>query len=217
MTATIHQPIGQSLRVRPQPWPCDCLVLAATHTALTCTSLMMQHTLSTWRLRRVSSQVEAVALQLVANAIEATGTTNDIEHLGIIVVGLRQAETDVVVEVWDSDPEPPTGPAPAGYPSGYFALETGGKVVWTAVRYLLPQRTPSAFAYTPPRDVADGHPSMYTNDPRTMQRVQDGLRAVRVAIPTAAPKCHTARPLPAQKTPHSRIGEVGLTLDEAGR
>ena len=127
---------------RPQSWPTDCIVLAATGTALTCTSLLVQHTLRTWQLRSVVRQVEAVALQLVHGAVEATGTMdehlNQVERLSIIAVGLRRTMDAVVVEVWDSSLEPPIGPAPVGYRSGYF-MHDGGKVVWTAVAYLLCQ------------------------------------------------------------------------------
>jgi len=103
----------------------------AAWTALTCTSLLVQHTLGTWRLRSISDQVEAVALQLVRGAIEATGSTdenltlNQVEQLSIIAVGLRQTEDAVVIEVWDSSQEPPSGPAAVGYHSGYFMLGDG--------------------------------------------------------------------------------------------
>jgi hypothetical protein len=95
-------------------------------------------TLETWRLQAALDPVEAVALQLVSNAVESTGTMDyhlDLRHvddLSIIVVSLRQAETAVLVEVQDSSPEPPIGPPTAGHESGYYMLG-GGKVVWTAV------------------------------------------------------------------------------------
>jgi hypothetical protein len=179
MTATIHQPTSRSLQAKPQSWPCDRIALAATYTALTCTSLLVHHTLGTWRLRSVSRQVEAVALQLVTNAVAATGTMDEhlnlkhVDYLNIIVVGLRQTENAVVVEVWDSSSEPPTAPAPVGHQSGYFMF-SGGKVVWTAVAYPLPRRKAAPFTYPPPAEFSE--PSQYSNDENTVQRARIALQ-----------------------------------------
>ena len=135
-----------------------------------------------------SRQVEAVALQLVANAVAATGTMDEhldlqhVDYLSTIVVGLRQTENAVVVEVWDSSSEPPTAPAPVGHQSGYFMFG-GGKVVWTAVAYPLLRRKTAPFTYPPPVEFSE--PSQYSNDRtpcsasgsrwRTCKRVRSSL------------------------------------------
>ena len=113
---TLQPPLSE-----PPRWPSDSIVLAATHTALTCTSLFVRHTLEVWRLQPVLDQVEAVALQLVSTAVESTGTMDEhldlrhVDYLGTIGVCLRQAEAAVLVEVSDSSLEPPNRPPPAGH------------------------------------------------------------------------------------------------------
>lgn len=99
-----------------------------------------------------------------------------------MAVGVAAARTGLthrlrheIVEVWDSSSQPPSGPAPVGHPCGYFTLSTGGKVVWTAIRYPLPKRTPSAFSYPPVSHEAANQPNLYSNDLATIQRVRAGL------------------------------------------
>jgi hypothetical protein len=146
----------EQLSNKPPPWPADCIVLAATHTALTCTSLFIWRTLSAWQLEAAVDQVDAAALQLVYNAVVATGTLDErvdlksVDYLNTIFVGLRQTEHAMVFEVWDCSQEPPSGPAPVGHSSGYYKLDYG-KVVWTAVLYPLPRRTPASYSYPPPK------------------------------------------------------------------
>jgi len=141
----------------------------------------VQYTLGTWRLGSTARQVEAAALQLVRGAIEATGSMDEhldlkqVEQLGIIVVELRHTENAVVVEVWDESQEPPSGPAPAGYRSGYFMLG-GGKVVWTAVAYLLPRQRAGSFSIPPPVEFSE--PSQYSNTLETVRRVGTSLSAM---------------------------------------
>jgi|SRR5215470_10423572 len=143
-TMTIRPSIQQPPLSEPIHWPSDCIVLAATRTALTCTSLFVRHTLEVWRLQPVLDQVEAVALQLVSNAVESTGTMDEhldlrhVDYLDTIGVCLRQVEAAVLVEVSDSSLEPPNRPPPAGHKSDFLILDWG-KVVWTAVAYPPPR------------------------------------------------------------------------------
>jgi hypothetical protein len=80
----------------------------------------------------------------------------------------------ILVEVWDASPDPPVTPPPAGYKAGYFTLETGGKVVWTAVPYEpatigpLPKRTPSPVAPPDPR-------VEHVTDTELLDRLREGL------------------------------------------
>jgi hypothetical protein len=97
-----------------------------------------------------------------------------VDYLNTIVVGLRQAEAAVVVEVSDSSPEPPNRLPPAGHRSGFLILDRG-KVVWTAVTYPLSKRTPSSFRYPPANHEMTEQARRYANDPETIQRVQDAL------------------------------------------
>jgi hypothetical protein len=186
MTMMIIRPsTKQEPTSEPPPWPADSIVLAATSTALTCTSLFVYSTLGAWRLEAAVDRVDAAALQLVYNALVATGTLDQhldlksVDYLSTIFVGLRQIEHAVVVEVWDCSPEPPCGPASVGHRSGYY-LRGYGKVVWTAVLYPLPKRIPSSFRYPPvSHEVAAQTSSQYANDPETIQRVRDALCALR--------------------------------------
>jgi hypothetical protein len=177
---TIPSNTQQPPQSEPPRWPSVSIVLAATHTALTCTSLFVQHTLETWRLQAVLDQVEAAALQLVRNAVESTGTMDEhldfkrVGYLNTIVVCLRQVEAAVVVEVSDSSLEPPNRPPPAGHRSGFLILDRG-KVVWTAVAYPLSKRTPSSFRYPPASHEMAQQPRRYANDHETIQRVRDAL------------------------------------------
>lgn len=174
---TEQQPRAEQPVREPPRWPSDAIVLAATYTAPSCTSLFVASMLAAW--------VEAVALQLVTNAVVMTGSMDEhlslmhVDDLNTILVGLRQTEAAVVVEVWDSSPEPPIGPAPVGYRSGFYFADCGGKVVWTTVTYPLPKRTPAAFPY-PSLYEAANQPNLYMNDLETIQRVRMGLEELPV-------------------------------------
>lgn len=157
------------------------ITLLAVLTALSCSSMFVQYTMRAWRLQVVVDRVEAIADQLVQNAVKTTGIMEEhvnltkVKHLNLILVRLRLTDTAVVVEVWDSSEEPPRKLAPVGYQSGFFMAERGGKVVWTAVPYVqpdpapLPRRKPSPFAQ-PVRPLEVMH------DPEMFRRVRDGLK-----------------------------------------
>jgi hypothetical protein len=102
--------------VRPsQPWSLGpAIVLAATTTALLCTSLFVRHTPRAWQRQPVLDRIEVVALLLVRNAMASSGSLDEQADLN---------QTDHL--------QTPAGSASAGRSSGYFTLETGGKVVWT--------------------------------------------------------------------------------------
>jgi len=118
----------------------------------------VRHTLEVWRLQPIFDQVEAVALQLVSNAVESTGTMDEhldlrhVDYLDTIGVCLRQAEAAVLVEVSDNSLEPPIGSPPAGHKSGFLILD-GRKVVWTAVAYPPPKQARPYINHPKPQQV----------------------------------------------------------------
>jgi hypothetical protein len=159
--------------------------LAATAHAASVALMFTQSTLKSWGLDVLFRAAAPVVRTLVGHAVQTTGIAGEIpiyraERVNMLVLGVAHNDTTLVIEVWDSSPQPPAGPAPAGHQSGYFVLDSGGKVVWTKIAYAephpvpLPRRTPSPVPR--PAAVETEEPSQYANDAETLQRVRAALK-----------------------------------------
>jgi anti-sigma regulatory factor (Ser/Thr protein kinase) len=95
--------------------------------------------LGTWGLRHLTDVVQVIASELVTNAIQHAD--------GDVMFWLAQTDTSVIVNAWDSNPNPPilskAGEldehgrglalvAVLSSDTGYFPLR-GGKVMWAQV------------------------------------------------------------------------------------
>jgi anti-sigma regulatory factor (Ser/Thr protein kinase) len=127
------------------------LTLAAVPTAARVARSFVRQRLSQWGLNQLISDAELVLSELVANAVNATGTTNpnphwsELHNLALITVRLFIAQDSLIVEVWDRDARPPEQKLPEqGDETGrgllivdalcrrwnYFYPDSGGKAVW---------------------------------------------------------------------------------------
>ena len=128
------------------------LELAALSTAPACARLHTQQLLWEWGLSRLADSSIAVVSELVANAVQAT-----VRHQLDTPVALRLSSNghQVLIEVWDADPNPPRPPrldanhlplidaengrglflvaALSERWSCYTVSADGGKVVWAEV------------------------------------------------------------------------------------
>lgn len=162
-------------------------------------------TLDKWGASTVVDDALLVISELVTNAVKSTGVTNphprwsELDHLNLISVRLHRLEASIIIEVWDSDPEPPVleGPHPdveggldlfASKPLSkrwqYFHPRSGGKVVWCELE--IPQRSETLeqtqeIPLSLPRRThrlwpEPERPAVSENDPELLRRVVEGLR-----------------------------------------
>ena len=91
----------------------DSLTLAATHAAIGCAQMFVSHTLYHWSARFIEDDALLAVTELVTSAVKATGVMDEhprwweLDHLNLIRVRLLGMDASIVIEVWDSDPEPP--------------------------------------------------------------------------------------------------------------
>jgi anti-sigma regulatory factor (Ser/Thr protein kinase) len=135
----------------PPPRRQDQLTLAALLTAVRCGRLFVRYDLREWGIPRDDIETaEQLVAELVTGAVRATGITSPQPTFSEVRSGLKPIrvrlllfDESVVVQVWDSSPEPPTpavqGPDANGGSStlesvgtqlGYYHPLSGGKVVW---------------------------------------------------------------------------------------
>ena len=141
----------------------DSLTLAATHAAIGCAQMFVSHTLYHWNARFVEDDALRAVTELVTNAVRATGVMDEhprwweLDHLNLIRVRLLGMDASIVIEVWDSDPEPSGLMNPRWQ---CLRPRSGGKVVWCELPFSrrskaldqtqespLPRRKPRPFAW----------------------------------------------------------------------
>lgn len=153
MTLAPERPTRLVMNYVPRPHYEDQLTLAALLTAVGCARLLVRYDLTVWGIAREHADtVELLVSELAANAVKATGISNpdsaygDVhDHIKLIGVRLRLIGRSLVIEVWDSSPEPPVlktqdFDAESGRGLlivqslssrwGYYHSPQGGKVVW---------------------------------------------------------------------------------------
>jgi anti-sigma regulatory factor (Ser/Thr protein kinase) len=106
-TVQVHEP-------QPEPWPLtSLLVLGALPLAVGCARLHARHVLHEWQLTAACATVELVVSELATNAIHALTYPDgrpryrDSGGLPVIYVRLSSDRGQVLVEVWDANPNPP--------------------------------------------------------------------------------------------------------------
>jgi hypothetical protein len=204
MTLAPERPTRLAMNSAPRPRCEDDLTLAALLTAVSCARLLVRYDLDSWGIARDHIEMaEEVTATLVENAVKTTGIVKPhptysaaYDNLPLIGVRLRLFVRSLVIEVWDSSPEPPTlddqvfngdGRSTLHAHStnvrwGYYPSPQGGKVVWceliiipleaddtTEIPRVLPHRVPQ----TPPEPKQPVEPM---RDPAVLKRVFDGLQ-----------------------------------------
>jgi len=175
------------------------LTLAAVPTAAGIARSFVRQRLSQWGLNRLIDDAELVLSELVANAVNATGTTNprprwsELDNLALIVVRLLVTVDSLVIEVWDRSPSPPVPKLPeqadeAGrgllivdalcHRWNYFYPESGGKAIWgelviPSYDLMPPGMSKRHLPRLAPRQQADDMP-----DIATPERVLEGLQRI---------------------------------------
>ena len=85
------------------PWPLrSSLELGALPTAVPCACLHVKHVLWEWGLNGLAESAELLVSELVSNAVNATGQPGQ-----TVALSLAGNATGVLIEVRDSDPQPP--------------------------------------------------------------------------------------------------------------
>lgn len=170
----------------------DQLDLAAVPTAVSCARMFVEAVLIKWGAVALLDQARAVVTDLVTDAVESTGVTEtgirwwEIEYLNLIKVRILGLDASIVIEVWDSDTEPPISKASSrdAHRWNYFHPRTGGKVVWCEME--IPQRSDASdqtreMSFPLPRrerrpQPGPSHPVSTEQNPELLRRVMEGLR-----------------------------------------
>ena len=165
----------------------DSLTLAATRAAIGCGQMFVSHTLYHWNARFIEDDALLAVTELVTNAVKTTGVMDEhprwweLDHLNLIRVRLLGMDASLVIEVWDSDPEPPELMNPRWH---YIQPRSGGKVVWCELPFPRRSRTmpdqaqeqPLSLPRRKPRpSPGPRRPIATEKDPELLRRVIDGL------------------------------------------
>lgn len=135
-----------------QPPQSNCMLMPALPRAVGQARAYARWLLDTWQLESIADTVELLVSELVTNAINATGITNEdlaehslVSNVTPIYVCLSVRSEAVRIEVWDTSSRPPLRRAAADEDEGgrglllvqaltkewgCEVLQTGGKIVW---------------------------------------------------------------------------------------
>ncbi|MGH3800147.1 MAG: ATP-binding protein [Pseudonocardiaceae bacterium] len=209
MTAALALELPTRMTPLPahQPRATDGQLLAALPSAVGSARRFIRFTLELWRLFDLIDTAESVVVELVTDAIRATGIA--VEHPGYLDLYEKQVnllelrvhltDTHVVLLVWDTDPSPPWPREPAPEPRrsrNFYLPPHGGKVVWVALeiavaarheearRLALPRRAGYPRRPVPPAPV---RPVKAMTDPVLLERVRDGLHRLATQPPGLNP------------------------------
>lgn len=154
----------------PHPRVAPGVTLVALASAERFAGLFTRCTAIAWGCRPVADAAERVALELVIRAVETTGTSDPFPRYTELLaspppcLGIRLSlflHHGLLVEVWDSDPNPPV-PVDGAYLDTHLAIvqeisnrwnwyrRGGGKVIWAELRP--PPPDPSARVFRPEPD-----------------------------------------------------------------
>ena len=192
MTVTAERPTTRAMKPAPRHSYQNQLTLAAVPTAVVCARLLVRYQLQEWRIsQQLVSTAERIAEILVTQAVATTGITElhptfskAYDHLTLLVIRLRLLAQSIVIEVWDSSPEPPTPfPSMAGVRSNYYPRRTGGKVVWCELDISRQSLLDDTIELPPPLprrkpNIGPPHPIERMNDPAILRQVLEGLQAL---------------------------------------
>lgn len=157
---TPARPARRATRADPGPSgqhrACSCtLQLPALPWAAAVTRRHLRNLLRAWQLAALIDTAQLLASELVANAVTAAQPQDsevfpDRPQLTLLQIelGVRRAEVSLIIEVRDSNPEPPVAqqadPMDEGGRGlclveilatswGHYAADGGGKVVWCEI------------------------------------------------------------------------------------
>jgi hypothetical protein len=124
MTTSLLKEIGRAdSDMADLPCWSDALTLAALPSAISCARLFTRCTLGRWGASFVLADALIVVGELVANAVADTGVADtrvrwsELTALNVVSVRLLGFAGRIVIEVWDTHPEPAVLPAqPPGTP-----------------------------------------------------------------------------------------------------
>jgi anti-sigma regulatory factor (Ser/Thr protein kinase) len=172
------------------------LTLAAVPTAVKLSRAFAAVTLRSWGLGRMTEEAELVISEIATNAVKATGITDaepgwsERADLAVIRVRIAWLQTRLLLEVWDSDQEPPK-PEDAGPDAengrgltiiealcarwDYALTAHGGKVVWAELAIPPLPVTDAGLAIRIPARPAPVRPAV-NHDLPTLRRVYQGLK-----------------------------------------
>lgn len=185
-TEHCHQRVPADRPVVPET-PCfaDSLTLVATHAAIGCAQMFVSYTLYQWNARFVEDDALLAVTELVTSAVKVTSVMDehlrwwDLDHLNLIRVRLLGMDASIVIEVWDSDPEPPELMNPRWH---CLQPRSGGKVVWCELAFhrrssTMPDQTQEQSLLLPRRKPRPSprRPIATEKDPELLRRVIDGL------------------------------------------
>jgi anti-sigma regulatory factor (Ser/Thr protein kinase) len=132
-------------------WPLrNYLELGALDSAVPCARLHARQVLFEWGLSLFSKDAELLVSELVTNAIQASRSAERIPPVGLWLLADRSR---LLIQVWDSNPEPPARMEPDGIEEsgrGLLLVEAiaskwdwqqnkdrGGKTVWALMEIQL--------------------------------------------------------------------------------
>lgn len=186
---------------KPLPSPKDRQLLAALPSAVGCARRFVRFTLERWRVLVLADAAEAIAAELVGNAVLDSGITvqhpsyADLydKHLNLVDLRLHLACAQIVIQVWDANPtrSETADQNQAGSRNVYLPPQ-GGKVVWVALKVprevlldgtralALPRRADYPRVPVPPSPTG---PVAAMTDPIMLERVRDGLARLEIDRP----------------------------------
>jgi anti-sigma regulatory factor (Ser/Thr protein kinase) len=130
------------------------LRLAAVLTAVSCARGFTRHTLAAWRRGEAVDTAVLIASELVTNAVQATGNTDQrpnylaLRDVPLLRVRLSLRSEVLVIAVWDTSPKLPVREQQSEENTrgrglfivealcerwGAYASKVGGKVVWAQI------------------------------------------------------------------------------------
>ena len=178
----------------PRPRFADRLDLAAVLTAVRCSRVFTELTLTRWGASAIVEDALLVTSELVTNAVKATGVIDpypnwsSLGNLNLISVRLLGFGASIVIEVWDSDPSLPSMKgedidaesgrglhivAAIAYRWGSYPIGNG-KVVWAEL--VAGPDTPGDLPKRPRSSPPVPNVQGPQHAPETLRRVRDGLR-----------------------------------------
>ncbi|NLT55159.1 MAG: ATP-binding protein [Actinomycetales bacterium] len=183
------------------PGPVRAATFAAVPAAVGWSRSFTRDTVARWGVGRLADAAELLTSELVTNAVKAAAGAAfvDPQDPRLVRVWLRLVQGSLVIEAWDPESDLPVMEDPApGAESGrglrivdavsngwdHYEAGSGGKVVWCqldvpapdgAGRPELPVRQPHPLRLV---RAYQGEQSIAENDPETLFRVRDGLRAL---------------------------------------
>ncbi|GHJ32997.1 hypothetical protein TPA0910_74300 [Streptomyces hygroscopicus subsp. sporocinereus] len=161
--------------VTPIPLLAASLRMIAMPSAVACSRMFVQHTLTRWQLEDLAETTTLIMSELVTNAVKASGITDpkreQVKAEHVIGIQLRAIDASLYAEVWDRTEAAPVRKNPtldAESGRGLLLVEllakqwnifrpsVGGKVVWAELPLGMAVEEPSFDHQRPPLMLPEG-------------------------------------------------------------